>query len=358
MSFHIDYPRVVPERRRDGFRPAAPKFNVRWEMPITAVISDYLAVQHDATDPEVERGFFRRARAGFDHEWGPDCFEEMRHETRDGRVDSIVVAYWTDLVRHAMWKRASAFQAWLRSPEREHDGVGYWRETVSVPYDRFETIFSEGYYHAGVARTRRSELAPTYTAGYFGAMRDRLPISAIDVLASPHGEAMPEPDFKAAGPGLRRIRIELPPNVVSIRSGQYWQRAEGEQLDDYLENLQPKLENGMRHLVEHPATSGCLVLRPMVNLDADGEPLRETSKHAYFLSLGHLERWAEDHPSHLAIFGHALAMRRRYGQARSVVTWHEVGVLSTPPAFEYLNCDPATGLLRYAHLWGAAVAAM
>lgn len=356
MRFHIEYERTVPERRHNGFRPDKPKFSVRWDMPVTAVISDYLAVQHGGADAVVERAFFERARAGFDEPWGPDCHEELRHTGANGLTDSVVVAYWTDVTRHAMWKRTSSFNAWWNASDRELDGVGYWRETVSVPYDRFETIFSEPYYRVGVGRTARSELADTYTAGYFGAMRDRLPISAIDALESPYGDAVPEASYAALR--SRRIRIDLPPNVVSIRSGQYWQQAEGEQLADYYDNLQPKLEAGMQHLVAHPDTSGCLLLRPLVNLGKHGEALRETSKHGYFLSLGHLERWSESHQTHLDIFRHALAMRRKYGAERSVVTWHEVFVLGTAPAFEYLNCHIETGLLPFAHLWGSAASAI
>jgi aldoxime dehydratase len=51
-------------------------------------------------------------------------------------------------------------------------------------------------------------------------------------------------------------------------------------------------------------------------------------------------------------------MRRKYGAERSVVTWHEVFVLGTAPAFEYLNCHIETGLLPFAHLWGSAASAI
>lgn len=350
MNFHVTFPRTIPERRPGQFQPAAPKFNVRWTKPVTSVISDYIAIQHPATDRYAERDFIERARNDFDHAFGPDCYEELRHHGPDGLYDTVVVAYWTDLTRYAVWKKTSAFNAWWRSLDREKESVGYWRETLIVPYERFETIFAEQYYRVGVARTNDSEMAETYTAGYFGAMRDRLPISAIDALESPYGDDSPEPDFSVGSP--HRIRIDVPANVVSIRSGQYWQKAESEQLEDYLDNLQPKLETGMSYLVDHPEDSGCLSLRPLVNLDAQGNELRETCKHGYFLSLELLERWSESHKSHLDIFKHALAMRRKYGAARSVVTWHEVFVLSAMPSFEYINCDPSTGLLRFANDWG------
>ncbi|WP_206996913.1 phenylacetaldoxime dehydratase family protein [Trinickia mobilis] len=350
MSFHFEYPRTIAARRPGEFKPAAPKFHVRWQAPVTTIVSDYIAVQRQASDMAAERAFFQRMRRAFDSAYGPDSFEEMRQTDEAGMVNSIVVAYWTDIVRYALWKHVDSFNAWFRSTEREQEAVGYWRETLTVPYDRMETIFSEPYYHAGLARTRQAALEPMYTAGYFGAMRDRLPISAIDPLNSPYGETTPEGNY-AGGP-VRRVRVDVPPNVVSIRSGQVWQKAEGEQLDDYYQNLQPKLETGMAYLKEHPETTGYLSLRAIVHLDKDGQELRETSKHGYFLALAQLERWAAEHKSHLDIFKHALAMRRKYGADRQVVTWHEVFVLGTTPSLEYINCHPGTGLLRFANVWG------
>lgn len=356
MSFHIEYPRTIPAQRPGEFAPAAPKFHLRWNAPLTTVVSDYIAVQRTPADFGTERAFFKRTRDAFASAWGPDCFDEVRHTDEAGSTNSIVIAYWTDITRYAIWKHQDAFNTWLASPEREKENVGYWRETLTVPYDRIETIFSEPYYRAGIARTKGSELEPMYTAGYFGAMRDRLPISAIDPLASPYGESVPQGEF--LGASRARIRIDVPPNVVNIRSGQYWEKAEGDQLDDYCTNLQPKLETGMAYLKDHAATTGCLSLRALVTLDQEGNELKETSKHGYFLSLGQLERWAAGHKSHLDIFKHALAMRRKYRAARSVVTWHEVFVLGTTPSFEYVNCHAGTGLLRFAHAWGKIVAAI
>lgn len=350
MSFHLQYPRIIDEVRPEGFAPAAPKFNVRWDTPLSTMICDYIAVQHDGKNPSTETSLFNRTRAAFDNEWGPDSHEHMRQVDDDGFVNSIVVAYWTDPTRYAVWKYTHDFNRWFSSPERETDPQGYWRETLVVPYDRMETIFSEPNYRAGVAKTQGCQLEPMYEAGYFGAMRDRLPISAIDRLLSPYGEDTPLGTYNEKR--SQRIRIDVPHNVVSIRSGQYWEQAPDDQFEDYLHNLQPKLETGMHYLQAHADTTGCLTLRSMVNLDEHGHERAETSKQGYFLSLGHLEGWAASHKSHLDIYRHALAMRKKHGAARAVVTWHEVFVLSATPSFEYINCHAQTGLLRFAKVWG------
>jgi aldoxime dehydratase len=54
-----------------------------------------------------------------------------------------------------------------------------------VPYDRHETIYSESGYKIGLARTPDASIESMTTNGYFGAARDRIPLSAIDPLDSP-----------------------------------------------------------------------------------------------------------------------------------------------------------------------------
>ncbi|SAL77714.1 phenylacetaldoxime dehydratase [Caballeronia peredens] len=181
-------------------------------------------------------------------------------------------------------------------------------------------------------------------------MRDRLPISAIDELNSPYGDNVPVGNFRDSA--RKRVRVDVPPNVVSIRSGQFWAQAKGEQFDDYYENMRPKLETGMSYLSEHPEETGCLSMRHITHLNEKGDELRETCKHVYILSLKHLEDWTESHKSHLDIWKHALAMRRKYGAERDFVSWHEVFVIGTTPSFEYVNCHAGTGLLRFADIWG------
>jgi aldoxime dehydratase len=223
--------------------------------------------------------------------------------------------------------------------------MGYWRETIVVPYDRHETIYSEPNYEIGLARCAAGSVEPMTTNGYFGAARDRMPVSAIDPLESPLGQTLPA-RREAASQGSR-LRVQPPLNLVAIRSGQFWVNAQSEQRTDYLDRLQPKLLRGMKYLEDNKEASGCLSIRNMSNLDSAGDEIAETSTLAYFLSLGHLERWAESHETHLDIYRHAIAMNRKFGAKREVTTWHEVFALSGAASFEYVNCHPSTGLLPY-----------
>jgi len=64
-----------------------------------------------------------------------------------------------------------------------------------------------------------------------------------------------------------------------------------------------------------------------------------------FQSLGHLERWAHDHPTHLAIYARAMAERKKYQDRLELRTYHEIYVLNEATEFRYLNCHSETGLL-------------
>jgi hypothetical protein len=104
----------------------------------------------------------------------------------------------------------------------------------------------------------------------------------------------------------------------------------------------------MTFLRDHPEETGCCDLRFAEELEADGSPTKRTFGFGLFLTLGHLERWAATHPTHLQIFGTFGKMVQRYGSSLKLRLWHEVSVLpSQGQTFEYLNCHPETGLLPY-----------
>ncbi len=68
---------------------------------------------------------------------------------------------------------------------------------------------------------------------------------------------------------------------------------------------------------------------------------------SWWKSLAALERWAESHPTHVAIFGAAMKVLSTLGPAAKLKLYHEVTVLrADEQRFEYLNCHEGTGLLR------------
>ena len=86
---------------------------------------------------------------------------------------------------------------------------------------------------------------------------------------------------------------------------------------------------------------GCDPLRP-------GDELAEAYSLGAFVSLAHLESWAKDHPSHLAIYTRAMAARRKYQDQLQLRTYNEIFIVeaNNPP----FNCHSRTGLLPYAQM--------
>jgi aldoxime dehydratase len=113
----------------------------------------------------------------------------------------------------------------------------------------------------------------------------------------------------------------------------------------YNANIKPKLDIGMDHLRDNPVDTGCLVLRQVEVIDASGQVAPEGYSVGIFQSLTHLENWAHDHPTHLAIYVRALAERNKYQDALELRTYHEVFVINKETDFQYRNCHEKTGLM-------------
>lgn len=351
MSWRQEYPRQLPERRPAGHRPRAPRWSAQYERPLSALTADYVGIQVADTKEAVAAGFFdlveRSMRA--DAASRPQAHEILTSAGSGEHIDVILLTYWTDAVQHARWFEQSELGRWFRALDPAAIGFGAWHESIQAPLDRVETIYSSPAREFGLLACPGIRIGPAVANGYFGAARDRLPISAIDSLDAPgnHARRSVVPSEGA------RLRASLGLNTAVIRSGQYWEEASGEQLDDYVTELEPKLMRGMNHLSDNRAATGTISLRVMRSRrEHDLAPRRETSVLAYFHDLKDLEEWAARHATHAAIYEHAIAKNREYGDARTVITWHEVFVIAESSSFEYVNCYPTTGVLEFARdLW-------
>ncbi len=104
----------------------------------------------------------------------------------------------------------------------------------------------------------------------------------------------------------------------------------------------------MAYLQRPAIPTGCASLRMQTTTNPAGAATSEQHALGYFLSLGHMEAWAEGHATHAAIFDAAIARYRRYGASNQLRTWHEVYVLPEHGhRFEYANCHPSARLLPW-----------
>src|ERR1700677_1285627 len=99
----------------------------------------YFGTQFESDDSEQRAHrvdeFLNRADA-------PDNVESARFSDRAGRRNLITSAYWIDPARYERWKNNSGFEAWWNDPARLGERQGHFREILTVPPERFETLFS------------------------------------------------------------------------------------------------------------------------------------------------------------------------------------------------------------------------
>lgn len=332
-------PRFMPP----DWRPPAPAWSVSFAQLTTPVVMAYFGTQfesHDHGRPGSQMDEF------LDSADAPANIESANFVDRAGYRNFLLSAYWTDPASYERWKDKSGFAAWWSDPARLNDGQGHFREILTIPPNRFETLFTYDCL-VGVAKTGGCPVVgPIREHNYWGSMRDRIPLSANDGLLSPLGERLPR--LGATARANRRLRVRVPENLAIIRSGQDWTNCAGPELAQYRESVQPALLEGMSFLRDHPDETGCCDLRFAEETNRDGSPLKRTFGLGYFLTLGHLEKWSSTHPTHLAIFSKFLTMAREHGSNLKLKLWHEVSVLPAEgQLFEYVNCHPDTGLLPY-----------
>ena len=337
--------RVYPLHKPKGFEPAVQ----RWSVAVPAKYDGYqvlfLGIQARHADDIAAAPFLTWIDNIFARADGPIAHDHARHIDGDGLVNHIVAAYWLDKAAFAAWSDSDAVTSFWNDPARLSGPCGYFRESMRVPADRQETIYWPDF-PAGLSRSSEVSIYPTPYCGYYGAMRDRLPVAATDSLESPLPPALARVNGHA-GKG-ERLRVRPPKNFAVIRSGVYWGGCDDEQREDFMQNLRAPLENGMQFLRGNATTTGCCSLRYQQTCDPAGTFALETHAIGYFLSLPHLENWAERHPSHHAIFSSAIARYKKYGAANQLRTWHEVYVLPDGGGtFDYVNCSPTTGILSW-----------
>lgn len=331
-----------PRNMPAGWTPPAPAWAMSFAHQTKPVVMAYFGTQLES---RAQERLAPPMHQFFDCADAPENIEDARFVDRAGCHNLITAAYWTDPASYESWNQKSGFVSWWSDPARAGDGQGHFREILIVPPDRFETIFSHGIV-VGVAKTGSEVVGPIREHNYWGSMRDRILASAENDLRSGYGENLPRQG--ATSTLGRRLRVKVPENLAVIRSGQDWNNCAGAELAEYEGSVRPALVEGMTFLRDNPDATGCCDLRFAEETDRDGSPLKKTFGLGYFLTLGHLEKWAASHPTHLAIFSRFLTMARQHGADLKLRLWHEVSVLpAAGQVFEYINCHPGTGLLPY-----------
>jgi len=284
----------------------------------------------------------------------------------DNSNATVWVCYWDSSSNyHNAMSLLSLKTVHERLDAAERADVGLWNETFSTSVSRLETNYSGLDYLPGLARLPGATVQEHDLSTYWGAARDRIPDSGVDLFPGTrhHEKQHEEREEKGVesvlkGLGQRVSGKNTTGNIVHIRSGQWWDNCESEEVKAYEEKLEPSLCQGLEFLRNNPEESGALSIQYLRNEDVPSPSTatgtdqakrvekKESCGAGFFRNLSDLESWAKSHKSHLAIYTGALRHYKQFGENRRFRTWHEVCVIGEGEAsFEYVNCTRGTGVL-------------
>ena len=322
----------------DAWEPPAPAWQSAWKDRDEPLVTGIFGFQHES--PAHLDAWTEQALAGG---YAPLSSERGRFVDRSGITNHLIVCYWRKSDYDRWWQ---ANKGWWADRRRVADGVGLWRETFVMPFERFETLHSTTSPH-GVGLSADAMEGPILEHGYPGGMRDRIPLSESSELRNPAGMDVKLRSRVTEG-GLR-VAVTPPENLCVIRSGQNWGFCTAEQRQWYLGKLHPVLLEGMRYLRDNPRASNCYALRFVDRKTALWGAMDQSFGLGFATDVHAFELWAKSHPTHLAIFDGFLRMAEVFGPDLQLRLWHEVTSLPDEGCeFEYIGCHSETGLLPYA----------
>jgi aldoxime dehydratase len=344
IAEHLKCPRTRHRRVEDDYAPPYPAWSARAPGAVRQVVMGYFGVQSRGAGMQGRAcAALMRIASGFALPDGPGHHDFAHHVDAAGCDNMVAIAYWSDPAAHARWCAAPEVDAWWRSDERLADGLGYFREIVAPRAEHFETMFNTPDRLEGVGVVMGGVSGELQEHGYWGSMRDRIPLSQTDAMAPSGTRAV---IAGAPAPG-QRVRIAGHENIAMIRSGQEWADTTGQERALYLGEMEPVLREGMDFLRDQGLRIGCYSNRYMQHLDAKGAPLEKSFGLSFWHSLADMERWAESHPTHVAIFGSFMRYVQALNFQLQLRVYHEVSVLKADEqSYEYINCHAGSGLMN------------
>lgn len=341
IDTHLKCPRTLSRRVSEDYTPPFPMFVARGDAGMTQVVMAYFGVQYadDAKRPAALAAL-RHIVDSFGLDDGPVRHDLTHHVDNQDHHNLMAVGYWADPAAYCRWLRSDAVRGWWESDERLGEGLGYFREVIAPRSEQFETLyaFTEDFPGIGGVMGECSDEIEEH--GYWGSMRDRIPLSQTDWLEASADLTVVSGDPAAGG----RVVVRGHDNIALIRSGQDWMAAGEDERNLYFDEILPSLEDGMDFLRDNGEDLGCYSNRFVRSIDIDGNELDESYNIGHWRSLDLLERWAESHPTHLRIF---VTFFRVVTGLEKLRLYHEVSVADgKDQTFEYINCHPRTGMMR------------
>jgi aldoxime dehydratase len=335
IPVHLRTERIRPRRIPDDYMPPVPAYVARFKPGVSRVVTAYFGIQYRGEEPASARTALAWMIARFAAVGGPAHWDRARYLDEADYTNVLLVGYWND---------RAAFEEWMlqtREWTAEHflNGLGRFVEVLTPSVTGYETLFSSLGRPEGVAVLADGMSGEIQEHAYWGGMRDRIPLSQTDDMA-PEGAVR----FVRDGSSIRVVPND---NLCLIRSGQDWTDTESAERETYVRDVEPVLREGMDFLRDEGKSIGCFANRYMTVLDSNGRPVEKTYGMSWWKSLAALERWAESHPTHVAIFGAAMKYMMKLGPTARLRLYHEVIVArANEQFFEYFKCHDRTGMLK------------
>ncbi|KAL7903369.1 heme-dehydratase domain-containing protein [Trichoderma sp. SZMC 28014] len=270
--------RELPLNQPNNWQVKYPRYMVELPEDVNDISITYIGIQprheenpakgiHTELHAHVTSAVQRKVAAKFEDwiqqgsgELAPILWEKMYVEAGYDLPDTeVYICYWTDKnAAVAATKSLNLQQLYKSLSPSEQEVVALWRESLSVPKPRIETVYSGNDYQPGIASLPGAAQVGHKFTGYWGAARDRLPASSHDPL---------EPEYKLGTPNFEKdtkgrvIEGENKVSVAHIRSGQFWARCDDDEREAYESTLEPILREGMAFLEENAEETGDIGLR-------------------------------------------------------------------------------------------------
>lgn len=336
---HLRTERTRHTRFGDDYSPAYPSFVARLKPSVERLVMAYFGVQFRSASVAATQAL-EGMETRFAIVDGPRHWDRAKCVDQAGYANVLLAAYWDDIPRFDRWFEA-AREAWVGDAHAGAD-AGFFIEVVRPSVEAYETVFGATDRPAGVAALAESISGEIREHGYWGSMRDRIPLSQNSGV-EPKGDTVVVHD----GP---RIRVKAHDNLCLIRSGQDWSETVSTERALYLNEIEPTLRAGMEFLRDQGSAVGCYDNRYANLVGPDGGKLEKSYGMSWWKGLAALEHWSGTHPTHLRIFGLVIRSSQKMGDAAKLQLYHEVTVARADEQhFEYLGCHAQTGMLNAAN---------
>jgi hypothetical protein len=354
---HLQKERTCPAKLQPNFTPPFPGYTSRFPHNAKDIVTAVVGVQYKSkTDNDGEAIAKIRSFMEVSSSTTPAFWDLASVTDNTGAYNIAILGDWASTAQYHEWTKESGFGEWWESLDNLNESHGWFLEVLMPSMDRWEHVASGQDVREAGGRMCEYFSEPILEHGYWGSMRDRIPVTQTDALeGSKRTDSMVDGankwgggEQKDAGVYSHRVRVQGQKNLCVIRSGQDWSATRPEERKLYLEKMHPTLIKGMEFLRDKGDEVGCYSNRFMEILNP-GTGIHDTDKTfglAYFDELASLEGWSKKHKTHLDIFGGFLKYTKDLNFEISLKLWHDVMVLKPEQQFfEYVGCHDGTGML-------------